>query len=83
MAPTYWRRSTTIEAVRWAGTAESLQELFDFAGKAITMQGATPVVQLADVKVSLSVGDYILRDPEHGLDACSPAVFEALYLPEP
>ena len=71
-----YRKKVDVEAVRWMGTKESLEECQKFIGREVDVAGGCIVLNWDYVPR----GFYIIKEyDESGFYMCDPRIFHAIY----
>lgn len=80
----YQKKPVTISAVQFSDTAESIQEIYNFVDKTITVsyEEAEPklIIPTLEGDMKASVGDYIIKGIQGEFYPCKPSIFEQSYL---
>ena len=80
----YRKKPVIVDAVQFFDTADSLQELSEFVGKAIRVDYSSPNKPTLKINTLegphiASVGDYIIKGVKGEFYPCKPDIFEMTY----
>lgn len=82
--PKYRKKPVEIEAIMFKDEIETLNDLYDFMGKVVTVvHHPTNVpylkVETLEGTMKANVGDYIIKGVQGEFYPCKPDIFEATY----
>ena len=74
----YRKRPVIIDAVKWDGNLDELEELGPFQN-AVSLNSNDLKIETLEGEMIARIGDYVIRGVKAELYPCKPDIFEATY----